>query len=171
MPEPRAKRRRRPNFRGGMGLDWAAVLWGGFIATVAALFAFGALRAYGWLRYSPTILAGAVLIPHPERPHTDALGIALTVLAGTTVIPSLYALLMEGVGWVGTLAGSLLGLVHGTAVLALLPVYGRVSRGVRDQVIAPPGKFGRGWGWRSGAGLVAGHVLYGAVFGVILGAF
>jgi hypothetical protein len=152
-------------------MPWSAALWSGFIASVLASTLVWILWSSGAFRFNPIVLAGCLLSPDPDNPRTQTVGLALIVGLGSTVVALIYALLLQlgaGPGWA---SGAVLGGVHGAIVVVLLPIVGTISACVRRGVLPPPGPAGRDWGWRTPAGILAGHVAYGAALGAILAAF
>jgi len=72
-------------------------------------------------------------------------------------------------GGPSTVAGLGIGMVHGLLAAAILPVFGTISASVRAGAIEAPGPMGTKWGWLTPFALAAGHGVYGAVIGAILG--
>jgi hypothetical protein len=90
---------------------------------------------------------------------------------GSTAVAWLYAAVLDRVGGVSLGGGALLGLLHGGIAVAALPVLGTISACVRSGFLPPPGRFGLAWGRGTPAGVVVGHVVYGATLGATLAAF
>lgn len=154
-----------------MTITWSALLWAGLVATTLAAAFFWLLRTFGLTEFSPTSQLGCLFLRNPRLPLTETLGLLLLFALGSTVVPWLYAALLRQAGGVSTVGGALLGLVHGALVVAAFPVLGTISACVRSGFLPPPGRFGLAWGRWTPAGVVAGHLLYGAALGAILAAF
>jgi hypothetical protein len=152
-------------------MRWMAIVTAGFIATTLAAAFFGVVRSLGWTRLSPSILLGCLLYENPDSPIADTVGFLLLLLLGSTLVPMLYGLVFAA--WIGPSwwTGMTLGAVHGLATTAMLPVVGTISACVRRGALPPPRRFGVGWGRFTPAGLVAGHLIYGAVVGATLAGF
>lgn len=152
-------------------MDWIAIGWAGFVATMLQLAFFRVAYSFSVTRFSPTMQAGCIFMRNPYSPGTDTLGYLLLVALGSTVVPWLYALVMQtwtGVSWQ---SGLILGAAHGLAAAAALPGLGTISACIRAGAFPHPGRFGIEWGRFTPLVLVAGHVLYGGVAGAILAAF
>lgn len=153
-----------------MGNGWSIVLWAGFAATVLSACVFWLFRSMRWTQWSPTLQLGALFYDDPRLPLTETVGLALFMGLGTTLVAIVYSVVMAGLGGPGWGSGALLGLLHGAATAAAAPWLGRANRVVRAGRLPRPGRFGLAWGRATPAGIVAGHVVYGAVLGGILGA-
>jgi len=152
-------------------MDWIAIVWSGLVATLVSAAFFAAVHSFGLTRFSPTVQLGCLVFENPRTPATDTLGYVLLIALGSTVVPALYLLVMNGTGGASWLSGALVGAVHGVATAAALPVLRWASACVRAGAMPPPGRFGIAWGWFTPVGVVLGHALYGGVAGAILAAF
>lgn len=152
-------------------MEWIAIGWAGFVATMLQLAFFRIVYSFGLSRFSPTMQVGCIFSRNPYSPGTDTLGYLLLVVLGSTLVPALYALVLEawsGPSW-GT--GLALGGVHGLLAAAALPGLGTISACIRAGAFPHPGVFGTDWGRFTPFGIVLGHLLYGGVTGAILAAF
>lgn len=154
-----------------MGIGWSAVLWGGFVATTLAAACLRLFRSFGWTEFSPASQVGCIFFDNPRLPLAESVGLLILFLAGSTVLAWIYAGLLKGMGGPSWGKGAVLGVVQGAAVVALLPTVGKVSVCVRNGTIAAPGRLGLQWGRGTPAGIVLGHLVYGAALGAILAAF
>lgn len=152
-------------------MDWFAIGWSGFVASIVAAAFFWLLRSLGWSRFSPSVQLGCLFFRNPRSPMTETVGFLLFLLLGSTLIPAAYALLLAGLGRVSWPAGAGLGAVHGFIVAASLPLLGTVSACVRAGMEPRPGRFGIAWGWPTPLGVVTGHLVYGSVIGAVLASF
>lgn len=153
-----------------MGNTWGNIIWAGFAASVLAASAFWLFRTLGWTQVGMMSFLGCFVGEDPRVPLTETLGFVLFLGLGTTILAVVYTWAMQGLGGAGWGTGSLVGMLHGAALVAALPWMARVNRGVRAGRIPQPGRAGLQWGKAAPAGVVMGHVVYGAVLGGILGA-
>jgi len=154
-----------------MQLSLAAVVWAGFVATILSTALFWVAHTYGATRFNLPVQLGCLALTDPRNPRTETLGFGILLLAGSLPVAYAYAALLGRVfppGWGG---GVLLGALHGAAVLAALPLLGTISACARKGEMEPPGLAGLGWGRFTPLVIVAGHVVYGGVIGLALGAF
>jgi hypothetical protein len=146
------------------------ILGAGLVASALAAALFAIARAYHLTRFSLAEHLGCLLVEDPRHPMAETAGAALHLALGSTVVAGIYALVLPWLGGPGWGSGALLGLVHGGAVVATLPVLARINRAVRAGRLPQPGRFGTGWGRYTAHVVIAGAVCYGAVAGAILGA-
>lgn len=154
-----------------MSIPWSAILWAGFVATTLAVACFWVFRTFAWTELNPATQLGCLFFGNPRLPLAESVGMVLLFALGSTVVAWLYAALLRQVGGVSLGGGALLGLVHGALAVAALPVLGTISACVRSGFLPPPGRLGTAWGRGTPAGVVAGHVVYGAAVGATLAAF
>lgn len=152
-------------------MDWFAIGWSGFVASVVAAAFFWLLRSLGWSRFSPSIQLGCLFFRNPRSPMTETVGFLIFLLLGSSLIPAAYAYLMAVVDGASWSAGAGIGAIHGFAVAASLPLLGTVSACVRAGTEPRPGRFGIEWGWPTPIGVVTGHLVYGSVIGAVLASF
>ena len=150
-------------------MPFFAVAWSGFVAMVLALGLFAAFRALRLTQFSPTVQLGCLFVKNPRHPAAETTGFAILLVLGSTLVPLVYAWLIEAMGGASWQTGLALGLVHGLAAAAFLPIFGTISACIRAGAIPAPGPMGTRWGWLTPLALVLGHGLYGAVVGAILG--
>lgn len=154
-----------------MTITWSAILWAGLVATTLAAACFWLFRTFGLTEFSPSGQLGCLFLGNPRLPATEGLGTVLLFVLGSTLVAWLYAALLQRAGGVSLGGGALLGLVHGGIAVAAFPLLGTISACVRSGFLPPPGRFGLAWGRWTPAGVVAGHVVYGATLGATLAAF
>lgn len=155
----------------GIALEWIAVAWAGFVATMLQLAYFGLVHSLGLSRFSPTVQLGCIFVRNPRSPSADTLGYLLLVVLGSSVVPLLYALVFEAWSGPSWRAGLVLGAVHGLLAAAALPGLGTISACIRSGAFPAPGPFGVEWGKFTPANVLLGHLLYGGVAGAILAGF
>lgn len=149
----------------------SAIVWAGFVASVLSACVFWLFRTFEWTRFSPTTQLGCIFYREPNVPLTETVGFLLFLGLGISILPALYSAVLSGTGGAGLGSGTVVGVVHGAAVAAALPLLGRVSRCVREGRLPPPGRFGLAWGKATPWAVVAGHAVYGAVVGGVLQGF
>lgn len=154
-----------------MTITWSAILWSGFMATTFAAACLWVFRTFGWTVFSPSTQLGCLFFGNPRIPAAEGVGLLLLFLLGSSVVAWLYAGLMGWLGGVSLGRGALVGLVHGTLAVLVLPAFGTISACVRAGHLPEPGILGLGWGRGTPVGVVAGHVVYGAAVGAILAGF
>lgn len=152
-----------------MGTTWGNVIWAGFAAGVLAACVFWLFRSFEWTSFSPATFLGCLFTGNPQLPLTETVGLVLFLGLGSTVLAALHAWLMYLLGGAGWGTGTLVGVLHGAAVVGAMPWLGRVNRCVRARRLLPPGRFGLGWGRLTPLAVVVGYTVYGAVLGAILG--
>lgn len=145
-----------------------AVAWSGFVAVILAMALLSAFRALSLTEFSPTIQLGCLVVKNPRHPAAETTGFAMLLLLGSTIVPAVYAQLLNVVGGPSWQWGLALGVVHGLLAAALLPAFGTISACIRAGAIPAPGPMGTRWGWLTPVALAAGHGLYGAVCAAIL---
>lgn len=146
------------------------LVWAGFAASVLAACAFWVLRSARVTRFSPTLLLGCMVHRDPRLPLTETTGVVLFMLLGSTLVPLLYSVAMRAAGGAGWGSGAVVGLVHGALTAAALPWVAGASACVRSGHLPRPGRLALGWGRGTPAAVVAGHVVYGAILGAVVGA-
>lgn len=152
-------------------MDWVAIAWSGFVATIVAAAFFWLVRSFGWSRFSPSLHLGGIVFRNPRSPVTETAGFFLLLLLGSSVVPAIYRFLLAALGGASWPLGMAIGAVLGLGMAAALPALGTVSASIRAGNEPHPGIFGIRWGWPTPLTVVLGHMLYGAVVGAILGAF
>jgi hypothetical protein len=153
-----------------MGTTGSTIIWGGFAASVLAACAFWLFRSFEWTRFSPTAVLGCIFRDDPRIPLTETVGLVLFMAAGSTLVPALYAWVMDAWGGAGWRTGLAVGALNGALVVAALPLLGRGLRCVRAGRLPPPGPLGLAWGRATPLAVVVGHLVYGGILGGILGA-
>lgn len=151
-------------------MQWSAIIWAGFISSTLATALLWAFRNAGLVRYTPAAQVGTFLLPNPRARATEAVGLVAILVAGTTLAPLLYMLLLApfGVSWV---AGAALGAVFGAAHLGSLPYLAQHHAGIQRGLVSDPGRFGVEWGRATPGAIVLAHVTYGAVLCATVAAF
>jgi hypothetical protein len=152
-------------------MNWVAIIWSGFVASIMAIAFFWAGRSLSLTSFSPTIQVGCLFNADPDRPLTDTLGFIILLVLGSSVGPALYQTLLagwSGEAWVG---GLIMGGILGLLTAAALPATGTISACVRTGRLPKPGLFGMALGRATPAVVVGGNMVYGAIVTAILGAF
>jgi hypothetical protein len=146
------------------------MLWG-FVATAAqAAVLFGSQRL-GYSRLSLPFLIGTMFTG--ERPAANAAGAVFYSLGGWLFAFIYYFVFSELGGadwWLGTLIGSLHGLVLLTTLAPLMPyLHPRMATEYDGpsyrRRLQPPGFLALHYGYRTPLATLAAHALYGAILG------
>jgi hypothetical protein len=154
-----------------MGGSVGAVVWAGFVATILSACVFWLFRSFDLTRFSPTTQLGCIFFREPNVPLTETVGFLLFLALGVTLVPAVFAGLMNVMGGAGWGTGIAAGVLVGSAAAAALPLLERVSQCVKVGRLPPPGRFGMEWGRATPWAVLAGYVAYGAVMGGVLVAF
>ena len=152
-------------------MPWFAVASAGFVAVILAASVFWAFYALRLTQFSPSIQLGCLFVRNPNHPMTETVGFVLLVLLGSTIVPAVYAHVLELLGGPSWGTGLALGAAHGFLAAALLPLFGTISACIRSGAVPAPGLLGTRWGWLTPLALASGHGLYGAIYGMILANF
>jgi hypothetical protein len=143
----------------------------GLGATVVLTALFAVAQGLGWTRMSLPLLLGTMFTP--DRDRARLVGILVHLANGwmfSAVYFGVFALAGARPG-----LGALVGLVHGVFVAAVglpaLPAFHpRVARPhagpTAERRLEPPGFLALHYGWSTGAIIVAGHVVFGALLGI-----
>jgi hypothetical protein len=146
------------------------MLWG-FVATAAqSAVLFGSQRL-GYSRLSLPFLIGTMFTG--ERPAANAAGTAFYLLGGWLFAFIYYFLFAEfgrASWWLGTLVGTLHGLVLLVMLLPLLPyLHPRMATEYDGpsyrRRLQPPGFLALHYGYRTPLATLLAHALYGAILG------
>lgn len=152
-------------------MEWVALGFSGFVATILALVFFWLARSFHWTTFSPTILLGCLVLPDARRPLTETAGFLLLLLGGSTVGAVLFRTILEGASLRGWLGGVAVGGVMGILISVVSPLVGMNTACVRAGSIPPPGPFGIAWGRATPAVILMGSVVYGVSFAAIHAGF
>jgi len=160
----------------GRGLDphphWDSVFFWGFVATVAMTSLLTIGQSLRLTRMSLPLLLGTFVTGDWDRALVYGSGLHFAI---GWVFAVLYAVTFETWGRVAWWLGALVGLVHGTFVLAvlmpLLPsMHPRIAseHGAPDSpaMLEPPGFLALNYGPRTPLITLAAHLVYGAVLGM-----
>jgi hypothetical protein len=166
--EKTSTRTEEPATPGGHARDYA--LW----SFVATLFLTGTLRlaqAWGITRIDLPLMLGTMFTS--DRDRAKVAGAAFHATNGW-LFGAIYAAAFHSWQRSGILAGGLIGLVHGLAVLVLLmPVLPGAHRRMASDytgpqsmtALEPPGFLALNYGRTTPLVTVAAHVVYGAILG------
>jgi hypothetical protein len=152
-------------------MEWIALAWSGVVATALAAAYFWIARSFHWTTFSPAVQLGCLVIPHPRRPITESVGMALLFLIGSSAGPRVYQGLLGLWGGPAWLGGLVFGGLIGVGSAAALPLLGLISACIRTGEMAPPGSFGLRWGRPTPVVVVTGNMVYGTVVAAILAGF
>lgn len=150
-------------------LGWAVTAFG---ATVVLTTILAAGQGLGWTRMSLPYLLGAMFTP--DRDRAKAIGILVHLVNGL-IFSFVYLGAFAATGRPGIALGALVGLAHGTFVVAVgLPAlpgfHPRIARPhagpTSARPLEPPGFLARNYGWSTPAVIVAAHLVFGALLGL-----
>lgn len=147
------------------------LVWGGIATVTMTAFLEGAMYL-GWTRMNLPFILGTLLTS--DRRTAPFLGAGLHLVNGY-VFAFGYAVAFETIGRAGWWIGALLGLVHSSVILTLMPfIAGVHPRMATEQdgpdarrALQPPGFFALNYGRRTPLFGIMSHLM----FGIILGAF
>lgn len=171
-----------------MGFDPIAALVAGFVATVVMDLLMTMAAAMGVTRMPPMSLISGSMMAGNRRTAWAIGAMVHFVVMGAVVFGFIYAALFAVFGtpgaaawWVGALIGLVHGVVVGGMVMPMMPAMHprmeplpagvggtpTVSEQPGDLRLSAPGFMGKDWGALTPMGVVAGHVAYGVVLGLI----
>lgn len=154
-------------------MNWLGWIVWGFAGTVILTTVLAASQALGITRMNIPYMLGTMVTP--DRDRAKVLGIALHLLNGwmfSLVYVAAFHLSGLDTWWFG--AG--IGLVHGAFVLAVavpaLPgLHPRMASEVQGpsnlRPLEPPGFLARNYGGRTPVSVLAGHLVFGIVLGLL----
>jgi hypothetical protein len=146
-------------------IDWIGALGAGLAGAVVLLVLTDASRLAGVIEGNLTRYQGCLVVGRSDGAAAWFAGLGMHLVMGA-VLALGYAVAF-GLIW-GTASwtsGALLGALHGVAAGAGFPMLDSINPCVRDGRMRGFGLFGRGYGIMMTLGLLAGHVVYGAVVG------
>lgn len=162
-----------------MEFSLLAALAAGLVATLVMSGLMRLASMMGMTQMPPMpVVTGAMM--SGDRRTATAVGLVLHyVVMGTVVFGLVYGAIFTAVGSASVVVGLLIGLVHavivGAMAMPMMPaVHPRMKRAPvpagggspgpdADVELSSPGVFGARWGAMTPAGLVIGHLVYGAV--------
>ena len=154
-------------------VNWISWLLWGFVATVVLTTLLAGSQSLGMTRMNVPYLLGTIVTPNRDR--AKFIGVFLHFINGwlfSLIYVAAFQLIGRSTWWFG----GLIGLVHGSFVLAVglpaLPaLHPRMANEQYGPTVArqlePPGFLGLHYGIRTPISVLVAHV----IFGVILGAF
>jgi hypothetical protein len=146
-------------------IDWIGALGAGLVGAAVLALMTDASRLLGVIDANLTRYQGCLIVGRSDGAAAWLAGIGMHLAMGT-VLAFGYAVVFWLVWGEATwLAGALLGALHGVAAGAGFPALDALNPCVRDGRMRGFGWFGRGYGVMMTLGLLAGHVVYGAVIG------
>ncbi len=154
-------------------MNWGSWLLWGFAATVVLSTLMVGSQGLHLTRMNIPFMLGTLFTA--DRDRAKVYGIGVHLLNGW-LFSLVYVAALHATGWFSWWAGALVGLVHGSFVLAVgLPampgVHPRMAGPLRGPTVVaqlePPGFLGRNYGIRTPISVLLAHL----VFGAILGAF
>lgn len=146
-------------------VDWIGALGAGLAGGAALMLMTDVSRMIGVIDANLSRYQGCIVMGRSEGTAPLLAGAAMHLLIGS-VLALGYALVFSFAWGEATwLTGGLLRAVHGAAAGVGFPMLDAVNPCVRNGRMRGFGFFGRGYGIMMILGLLAGHVLYGALVG------
>ena len=146
-------------------IDWIQAIGAGVIGALALALMTDMSRWIGLIDANLTRYQGCILVGRSEGTGPFVAGLAMHLAMGALLAIGyavLFAVLWGSATWWG---GALIGAVHGPVAGAGFPVLDRLNPCVRDGRLRGFGLFGIGYGPIMTLGLLAGHLVFGAVVG------
>jgi hypothetical protein len=146
-------------------IDYLNALGAGIVGALALALMTDLSRGVGLIDANLARYQGCIVLGRSEGMGAWLAGMAVHLAMGS-VLALGYALIFAVVwGQASWTTGALIGLAHGLAAGAGFPMLDRMNPCVRDGRMRGFGLFGRGYGWMMTAGLLMGHIVYGAIVG------
>jgi hypothetical protein len=146
-------------------IDWMNAVGAGVVGALVLTLMTDLSRVMGFINANLTRYQGCIVLGRSQGMGAWVAGMVMHLGMGAFLALG-YAVLFTWVwGQATWTIGALIGLVHGVAAGAGFPMLDRLNPCVREGRLRGFGLFGRGYGWVMTAGLLAGHVVYGAVVG------
>lgn len=146
-------------------IDWIGALGAGLVGGVALMLMTDASRMMGLIDANLSRYQGCIVLGRSNGVAPLVAGVAMHLVMGS-VLALGYALAFSVVWGEATwMAGALLGTAHGVVAGAGFPLLDALNPCVREGHIRGFGLMGRGYGVFMTLGLLAGHVIYGALVG------
>jgi len=155
-------------------MDWAGWAVFGLVATAALTALMTTAQLAGLTRLDLPLLLGTLVTENPDRARAAGIGMHLMVGQAFALGYLLVFWLLQLTTW---WLGALLGLLQVSVVLmVLLPALPGVHPRMASHragpasraVLEPPGVLALNYGLQTPAVMLAAHLLYGAVLGVLL---
>lgn len=146
-------------------IDWLQAMTAGVIGALALALMTDTSRWLGLIDANLTRYQGCILIGRCEGARAVVAGLSMHLAMGAVLAIGyavLFALVWERATWWN---GAMIGAVHGIAAGAGFPLLDRINPCVRDGRVRGFGPFGIGYGPMMTLGLLAGHLVFGAVVG------
>ncbi|MEV4757252.1 hypothetical protein AB0J86_19350 [Micromonospora sp. NPDC049559] len=157
-------------------MDWAGWALFGVVATTALTATMITAQLAGLTRLDFALVLGTLVTEDPDRARVAGFFLHLCAGQGFALgYAATFALLHRATWWLGALLGLLHVTVALTVILPLLPgVHPRMATHragpASTAVLEPPGLLALNYGIPTPAVVVAVHIAYGVVLGLLLGA-
>lgn len=146
-------------------IDWIGALGAGLLGAIVLMLMTDASRMIGVIEANLTRYQGCIVTGRSEGAVALLAGAGMHLVIGS-VLALGYALAFWLLwGEATALNGALLGAVHGVGAGAGFPMLDALNPCVQGGRMRGFGLFGRGYGIMMVVGLLAGHVVYGAIIG------
>lgn len=147
-------------------MAWLTAAGAGMLGALVMTIMTDASRAMGLIDANMSRYQGCVVLGRMEGMAPLLTGLALHLSIGAVMALG-YAVLFEFIGAAGWWRGATIGAVHWIMAGLAFPLLDRMNRCVVDGRIRGFGIMGRNYGPMMVAGLMAGHVVFGAIVGAL----
>lgn len=150
--------------------DLANTLLWGLLASIAMIAILQGSQSLRLSRLNLPFLVGTLVTG--ERHRAVILGLILYLIGGW-LFAFLYVWIFESLGFATVWLGGLLGLFHGLALMACMPLLPYVHPRIASEYdgpsgerrIEPPGTFGLNYGTRTPLTTLLAQIVYGGILG------
>lgn len=147
-------------------MAWLTAAGAGMLGALVMTIMTDASRALGLIDANMSRYQGCIVLGRMDGPGALLSGLAMHLAMGA-ILALGYAVLFELMGAAGWWRGAAIGAVHWVVAGAGFPLLDRMNRCVADGRIRGFGTMGRNYGPMMVAGLMAGHVVFGAIVGAL----
>jgi hypothetical protein len=147
-------------------MAWLTAAGAGVLGALVMTIMTDASRAMGLIDAHMSRYQGCIVTGRMDGPGPLLSGLALHLAIGA-VLALGYAVLFELMGAAGWGRGAMIGLGHWVLAGLAFPLLDQMNRCVADGRIRGFGIMGRNYGPMMVVGLMAGHVVFGAIVGAL----
>lgn len=149
-----------------MNIDLWNAFWAGAVGAGVMLVMMYASRIAGLVRADFPRYQGCIITRREEGSQTLLAGLIFHLAMGAMLAIG-YAVIFSLLGRNGWFVGMAIAFVHWLAAGSSLPLMDGMNPCVRDGHIRPFGVFGRNYGGMMIFGFLMGHLVYGALVGLL----
>lgn len=148
-------------------IDWSLALWAGVLGGLAMTFLMTLGRMMGMVEANMAMYQGCIITRKDGGAGTWMAGLMMHLVL-SVLIAVLYAFAFEEIwGRASWWLGAINAVVHWILGGMVLPMMDRMNPCVKDGRIKGFGAYGKSYGGMMVAGFLMGHLVYGAIVGVI----